>query len=114
MRSRNRPTIASNSPQLAPVLRVTRQGYCQPAHSPHGCPVVFVSRPTNDAHLIVLSVNAVWPGEAMRAKLLEEEVKKSCHSFSTPRISSSIEARGVDDTAKILDFYCTAGTLARN
>jgi len=50
----------------------------------------------------------------MRAKLLEEEVKKSCHSFSTPRISSSIEARGVDDTAKILDFYCTAGTLARN
>ncbi len=34
------------------------------------------------------------PGKAMRAKLLEEEGKKSCHSFSAPRsISSGIMAK---------------------
>jgi hypothetical protein len=47
----------------------------------------------------------MWPGKAVRAKLLEEEGKKSCHSFSGSAISSSMQARGVDDATKTLSIF---------
>src|SRR5690242_177400 len=61
------------------LVRLIGDGYCQPAHSTHGRPVVFISCPAKHAHLIVAPMNAVRPGEPVRAKLLEEEGKKFRH-----------------------------------
>src|SRR5229473_2067988 len=112
MSARKRPLTDSTSPQLAAVF-LTRYGCCQPAHPPHRCPVVLVSGPTDDAHLIVPPMNAVWPGESMRAKLLEEEGKKSCHSFFGSAISSSMHARGdlrCGEYSRFLLHYCDIST----
>ena len=61
----------------------------QPAHAPHCRPVVFVSRPTNYADLIVLSMSVVRPRKAMRAECLEEQGEKTaCHGRCTPRFTA--------------------------
>jgi hypothetical protein len=88
------------------VICVTGQRLGQPPDTPHGYAVVFVSRPTNDTYLIVLSMRAVGPGEAVRAQFLEEERKKPvCHSLWAPHLTLVRGQKNRLMRRKIAGFY---------
>lgn len=102
-----RSSPRSISSDLSPVFRLL-----QPSDSPHGGPIVFVCRPADDAYLIIPPMNAMRPGESVRAQLLKEEGKKfACH-VSRLRACTSFNAPDRGHQRRSLRFLISCGDIS--